>query len=394
MLSKIASMDCSFVFSSSATTYLRFLRVAGEMLECSNHMDKEMVSGAISTPKHRFKPYPYGRRQESARVLAGINVTPLAFESLGVRSMCTLVQTKDITVLLDAGVALGPRFRLMPHPREFRSRDEARKRIEEAADKATVVTISHYHHDHHTPNFADPVWLGSSQESFERIYKGKIVLAKDSRRKINTAQRRRGWMFRQATEKLAEKFETADEKSFGFGRTKLRFPSPVPHGEGESELGWVLPCIVEKAREKVLFAPDVQGPVVEENVSLILREKPRLLVMGGPPTYLQGYRISDEFFRTAIRNMEKILNSVPNVVIDHHLLRDERSYKFLEPVRKSAENASHKLLTASELLERAPKPLECKRQTLYEEEKPSKEFLEWANLPEEKRSDKPPPLTM
>jgi len=153
-----------------------------------------------------------------------------------------------------------------------------------------------------------------------------------------------------------------------------------------------LPCIIEKAREKVFFAPDVQGPVVEETVDLILKEKPRLLIMGGPPTYLQGYRISDEFFRTALRNMERILKTIPVVVIDHHLLRDERWYKFLEPVRKSAENASHKLLTASELLERAPNPLECKRQTLYEEEKPSKEFLEWAKLPDEKRSDKPPPL--
>ena len=199
---------------------------------------------------------------------------------------------------------------------------------------------------------------------------------------------------RQATEKLAEKFEAADARSFEFGRTKLRFPSPVPHGEGESELGWVLPCIIEKAREKVFFAPDVQGPVVEETVSLILKEKPHLLIMGGPPTYLQGYRISDEFFRTATRNMKRILESIPVVVIDHHLLRDEGWYKFLETVRKSAENASHKLLTASELLERVPKPLECKRQSLYEEEKPRKEFLEWANLPEEKRSDKPPPLTM
>jgi uncharacterized protein len=324
--------------------------------------------------------------------LTGIQVTPLAFESFGVRSMCTLVQTKDVTVLLDAGVALGPRFRLMPHPREFQARDEARKRIEEAADKAKIITISHYHHDHHTPNFTDPVWLGSSPESFERIYKGKIVLAKDSRRKINTSQRRRGWMFRQATEKIAEKFEAADGKVFSFGRTKLRFPDPVPHGEGESELGWILPCIVEKAREKVLFAPDVQGPVVEGTVDLILREKPRLLVMGGPPTYLQGYRISDEFFRTASRNMERILGDIPMAVIDHHLLRDDGWSKFLEPVRRSAEKANHKLLTASELIEKEPEPLECKRQSLYEQEKPSKEFLEWANLPEEERSNKPPPL--
>src|SRR5215831_7536796 len=107
-----------------------------------------------------------------------IEVTPLAFESMGVRSMSTLVQTKDVTILLDAGVALGPRFRLMPHPREFIARDMARRRIEEAADKAKVVTISHYHHDHHTPSFSDPVWLGSSIESLKRIYAGKTVLAK------------------------------------------------------------------------------------------------------------------------------------------------------------------------------------------------------------------------
>src|SRR5256884_57284 len=64
--------------------------------------------------------------------------------------MCTLVRTRDVTVLLDAGVALGPRFRLMPHPREFKERDHARERINEAAAKAKVVTISHYHNDHHT----------------------------------------------------------------------------------------------------------------------------------------------------------------------------------------------------------------------------------------------------
>src|SRR3989454_5354111 len=141
---------------------------------------------------------------------APITVTPLAFESLGVRSMCTLVKTKDVTVLLDAGVALGPRFKLMPHPLEYIARNEARKRIERAAVDAKVVTISHYHNDHHTPNFTDPVWLGSSHESLERIYKGKIVLAKEPRRRINAAQRRRGWMVKQTADKLAEKFVSAD----------------------------------------------------------------------------------------------------------------------------------------------------------------------------------------
>ena len=324
--------------------------------------------------------------------MPAITVTPLAFESMGVRPMSTLVKTRDVTILLDAGVALGPRFRLMPHPREYEARDEARKRIEEAAATARIVTISHYHNDHHTPNFADPVWLGSSPESLEHIYKDKIVLAKDSRRKINTAQRRRGWMFRQIAEKLAAKFEVADGQVFDFGRTKMLFSPPVPHGEDESGLGWVLLCLVERSKEKVLFAPDVQGPVVPETVKLILEEEPDLLIMGGPPTYLQGFRIGDEFFQTALRHMEQIVQKVPTVVVDHHLLRDEGWYKFLEPVRASAGKSGHRVITAADLLNLEATPLECQRRRLYEEEKPSKEFLKWAKLPKEKQNLTPPPL--
>src|SRR4029077_5502153 len=100
-------------------------------------------------------------------------------------SMCTLVRTRDVTVLLDAGVALGPRFRLMPHPQEYKALNDARDRITTAAANAKVVTISHYHNDHHTPNFTDPVWLASSPELSKTTYSGKIVLVKDFRKKIN-----------------------------------------------------------------------------------------------------------------------------------------------------------------------------------------------------------------
>jgi uncharacterized protein len=324
--------------------------------------------------------------------LAGITVTPLAFESLGVRSMCTLVRTRDVTVLLDAGVALGPRFRLMPHPREYKALNEARGRITEAAAKAKIVTISHYHNDHHTPNFIDPVWLGSSPELSEKIYRGKVVLAKDFRRKINTAQRRRGWMFNQAAEKWAEKLEPADGQTFQFGKTTVRFPPPVPHGEDESGLGWVLLCIVEKSGERIVFAPDVQGPIAPETVELILKEKPDVLIMGGPPTYLQGYRIGEEVFRKALLNMEKIVSEIETVVIDHHLLRDEGWHKFLEPVRDSAKKAEHELLTAADLLGKEPRPLECRRKDLYEEETPGADFLKWAKLPKDELNETAPPL--
>ncbi len=325
-------------------------------------------------------------------LLAGITVTPLAFESLGVRSMCTLVRTRDVVLLLDAGVALGPRFRLMPHPREFRARDEARERINQAAATARVVTISHYHNDHHTPNYVDPVWLGSSPELSEKTYKGKIVLAKDFRKNINTAQRRRGWMFKQAAEKWAEKFEVADGRAFQFGKTAVRFSEPVPHGEDESGLGWVLICTVEMGGERLVFAPDVQGPVAEETVKVILEAKPSTLILGGPPTYLQGFRIGEDFFRTALHHMSKIVTEVQTVVVDHHLLRDEGWHQFLEPVRDSAKKSEHSLLTAADLLKQEPMPLECRRKQLYEEEKPNSDFLKWAKLPKDKLDETPPPL--
>src|SRR2546428_13849801 len=112
-------------------------------------------------------------------MLPAVRGTPLADESLGVRGMCTLLETKEVGILADAGVAMGPRFRLMPHPIEYKARAKAREKIEAAAGTAKVTTISHYHNDHHTPNFADPVWLGSTPESAGGVYPNKIILPKD-----------------------------------------------------------------------------------------------------------------------------------------------------------------------------------------------------------------------
>jgi len=79
------------------------------------------------------------RMQEEKLVLNRIKITPLAAESFGVRSMCTLVETPDVTILLDAGISLCPfRFGLPPHPLEFRTISFLRRRIEEAARNSTI----------------------------------------------------------------------------------------------------------------------------------------------------------------------------------------------------------------------------------------------------------------
>ena len=128
--------------------------------------------------------------------IAGIRFIPLAAESLGVRSMCTYVETPDITVLIDPGVSLGQRFGLLPHPREYRAITDCRARIRDFASKAEVITISHYHFDHITPAYTDYVWNLSNFDVARQIYTNKTILAKDTRASINPSQRRRGWMLK------------------------------------------------------------------------------------------------------------------------------------------------------------------------------------------------------
>ncbi|MEM2145052.1 MAG: hypothetical protein QW279_06810, partial [Candidatus Jordarchaeaceae archaeon] len=134
---------------------------------------------------------------EFSEKLRYIKVQPLAFESLGVRGMATFVETPATTILLDAGVSLAPyRFGFTPHPKEYKALKEARERIRKAAEKAEIVTISHYHFDHHTPSFQDYAfnWTEANVTA-SQIYQDKLVLAKDYRKDINASQRRRGWVF-------------------------------------------------------------------------------------------------------------------------------------------------------------------------------------------------------
>ena len=39
--------------------------------------------------------------------------------------------------------------------------------------------------------------------------------------------------------------------------------------------------------EKVVFAPDVQGPISDQTFRTIIDQEPDLLILGGPPSYLK-----------------------------------------------------------------------------------------------------------
>jgi predicted metallo-beta-lactamase superfamily hydrolase len=328
-------------------------------------------------------------------MLKHIHVVPLAAESFGVRSMCTYVETSDVRVLLDAGVSLCPRrFGLPPHPLEFKAIDEARRKIAEAADKAEVVTLSHYHFDHHTPSYED--WLcnwTARDETAKQIYEGKTVLVKNPKENINYSQRRRAWMFQKTGGKYAEKLEAADGKTFVFGKdTLVRFSEPVFHGPENSALGWVLMTTIECGDEKFMFAPDVQGPMSMRTLEIIIGEKPQLIMMGGPPLYLAGFKVDEEQIKIGLGNLEQVAKTVPNVILEHHVLRDEMWHGSIQDVLDAAEKVGCKILTAAEFLDKEDVFLEARRKKLFLENPPSEEFEKWMRKNPEMQTHLKPPI--
>jgi predicted metallo-beta-lactamase superfamily hydrolase len=326
--------------------------------------------------------------------LSKIKVTPLAAESFGVRSMCTLVETSDVIVLLDAGISLCPyRFSLPPHPIEFQTISKLRGSIAEAANKAKVVTISHYHFDHHTPSFEDWVvnWT-ESNETARQIYQNKLVLMKNPREKINPTQRQRAWLFQKTGGKWARKLEAADGKTFSYGQTILRFSEAVVHGSEDSALGWVIMVVVECNDERFMFAPDVQGPMSTHTLDLIKKAQPGVVMLGGPPLYLEGFRVSTAQLEQGLRNLTTIVQSIPTIIMEHHALRDELWRQKTSVIYNQAAKYHHEVVTAAEYAGMENIFLESRRGQLYNDYPPSSEFRQWMKTLTNNKIGKPPLL--
>lgn len=328
-------------------------------------------------------------------MLKKIKITPLAAESFGVRSMCTLVETPDVKILLDAGISLCPyRFGLPPHPLEFKAISTLRKRIAEAAENAEVVTISHYHFDHHTPSYED--WLVNwteANETARQIYHGKRVLMKNPKENINANQRQRAWLFQKTGGKYAASLEPADGKSFTFGeRTLLRFSEAVPHGSSDSMLGWVIMALIEYEDERFMFAPDVQGPIAAYTLELIQLAKPQVIMIGGPPFYLSGFKVDEDQLQQGLKNLAAVVAKVPLTILEHHALRDEHWQQKTTAAYKVALGVGHKIMTAAEFAGEKNNFLESKRKQLYLDASPSKEFENWMHNGLTKKNITKPPI--
>ncbi|WP_017981112.1 MBL fold metallo-hydrolase [Methanocaldococcus villosus] len=253
-----------------------------------------------------------------------MKIIPIASESLGVRSMATYVDTRDVKVLIDPGVALAPdRYGLKPNKIEFKALDKIREKINNFAKKADVIVISHYHYDHYTP-FFDDIYLASKDYANE-IYRDKILLIKHPEEYINKSQKERAKKFLERVKDLAKKIEFADNRMFDFNKTIIKFSPPFPHGK-DDKLGYVIMTTV-KEDQTFLHTSDIQGILFDEIKDYIIKEKPDIIFIGGPPTYLI-HRYGKKNLEKAVANIKEVKDKTgAEIIMDHHLLRDKNFRK-------------------------------------------------------------------
>ncbi len=282
-----------------------------------------------------------------------MNVVPIAFDSMGVRSMATLIKTRDVRVMIDPGAALGPnRYNLPPHARELEMLAKLSKKIKVEAARCDVIIITHYHYDHYDP---DDVGM----------YKDKVVLIKHPTESINKSQSGRAKRFLKAINGVPARLEFSDTNEFRFGNTSISFSDPVPHGP-TNKLGYVTEVLVDDG-ERFIHSSDVEGPCLDEQVSFILKHDPKYVILDGPLSYMLGFRYSHSCLDKSLQNLLRIIDSgeLTNLVVDHHFLRDAKWLERIREVKSYADEVGVKVLTAAEFAGGEVNALESTRNLLF-----------------------------
>jgi predicted metallo-beta-lactamase superfamily hydrolase len=275
---------------------------------------------------------------------------------MGVRSMATLVETRDLKLMIDPAAAVAPRrYGLPPHPRELELLEKFWRRIASAAEDCEVIVVTHYHYDHH-----------SSTRFLEEIYRGRIVIVKDPENMINFSQRMRARIFLEKIKPIAAKIATADGREHLFGGTSLEFSNPVPHGP-DDQLGYVVELRVKDSSQSFLFTSDVQGFPLDSQARFVIEKKPDVVFVDGPSTYMLGINYPAEALEASLRNIAKVVREAfsSTIILDHHMLRDLEWRKHLKDLCKEAERMDVDFKSAAEYVHTEINQLEALRDLLY-----------------------------
>ena len=282
-----------------------------------------------------------------------MEIVPIAFDSMGVRSMATFVKTRDVAITIDPSVSLAPsRYGLPPHKIEIEQMEEKWREIKGFVEKSDVVIVTHYHYDHHNPEEVE-------------IFEGKKLLLKHPKDKINRSQIERAEYFLEKLKNVKVEIDFCDGKKYEFGNTFVEISKPVFHGANQ-KLGFVLEVFVSDGKNSFLFSSDVEGPLHADQTEFILQRRPEIVFIDGPMSYMLGYRFSKASLEKAVENLKKISEVSKEIVLDHHLLRDINWRNQISELFVHAEQFSTEIKSAAEFRGVEENLLEARRRELYE----------------------------
>jgi len=277
-----------------------------------------------------------------------MKVVPLAADSLGVRSMATYVECGQTRILIDPGASLAEsRFNLPPANEEWDALKRANDRISAYAARAELVFISHYHEDHFRYDAT--------------IYRDRTVWAKDPKRMLGPRQTGRAATLWKALASRC-RLDSAEGRHLETPDAILTASPPLSHGADGTDLGYVVALTVVDRREGTRFvhASDVQGPLSPVATAYLIRERPTLLYLSGPPAYLES-QIGSAPIERGVQSLLRIIEATGcRAVVDHHAVR-ARDYR--ERLARLWDTGQ--VVTAAEFLGLEDATFEARRRELW-----------------------------
>jgi predicted metallo-beta-lactamase superfamily hydrolase len=187
------------------------------------------------------------------------------------------------------------------------------------------------------------------------------VLAKDPRRMVAGQQARRGaelWsvLKAHAHPTVADGYERREHA------LELRVSPPLPHGVEGTTLGYVVALVVgdRAERERFVFASDVQGPLSSVAAGWLIQQRPTLVYLAGPPSYIER-EVGTALIERGIENLLRLVDVTgTRVVMDHHAVRDAAYGARFERLWSTG-----RVVTAAEHLGLPAAALESRRHQLW-----------------------------
>ena len=281
-----------------------------------------------------------------------MQLTILGTESLGVRCLCCVIEINDRKIVIDPGVALGPkRYGLAPHPLEVAVSEQVRTKILAAVSKADDIVFSHYHGDHVPLARPDSYQIGACR--FSECSRAEVRYWVQGSEAVSSTSRHRR---RELLPMLPGQVTLAEEVA----TANLAFSGPMAHGEKDRSPGVVMMTRVVAGEQVVVHASDIQL-FDSQAIEQILQWQPTLVIVSGPPLYLP--QIDNRLRQHAWDNAVQLVKNSTTAVIDHHLLRSVEGFYWLDHL---AQTTGNRVCCAADFMAVPRLPLEAWRQQLYE----------------------------